>query len=206
VLIPSDPADRPRRSRATVRVLLVDDRHRLLLFQDSDDPVGALWWMLPGGGIDPGETELAAVVRELGEETGLVVDPAAVLGPLARRHVVHGYSNQIVDQDEAFYAVRVPPFEVDVSGHTDDERRTVRQHRWWTRAELSATGDEVWPVALTPLWDLVDEPAAWPRELGTVEESTVPAEESTVPAEEATVPAEEATVPAEPAPERRARP
>ncbi len=35
---------------------------------------------LPGGGIDPGETPQAAVVREFGEETGLIVRAGAVLG------------------------------------------------------------------------------------------------------------------------------
>ncbi|MGC1302932.1 MAG: NUDIX domain-containing protein [Caulobacteraceae bacterium] len=35
---------------------------------------------LPGGGIDPGETPQAAVVREFGEETGLVVCARRLLG------------------------------------------------------------------------------------------------------------------------------
>lgn len=34
---------------------------------------------LPGGALDPGEGELAALVREFGEETGLVVEPGPVL-------------------------------------------------------------------------------------------------------------------------------
>jgi arsenate reductase (glutaredoxin) len=173
VLVPADPATRPRRTRSTVRVLVIDDRDRLLLLQDSDRPAQALWWMLPGGGIDPGETELGAVVREIAEETGYVVAPGTVLGPIARRHVVHGYSDQVVDQDEAFYALRVPQFEVSVAGHTEEEQRTLVQHRWWSRAELETAEDEVWPANLAAVWDLVERPRAWPRALPTVEESTV---------------------------------
>jgi arsenate reductase (glutaredoxin) len=169
-----DPASRPHVVRSTVRVLVIDDRERLLLFQDSDPPIGVLWWILPGGGIDPGESELDAVVRELAEETGLAVERAAVLGPIARRHVVHGYSDQVVDQDDAFYALRVPAFAVSVAGHTADEQLTLQQHRWWARAELESTEDEVWPVILPELWDLVASPSTWPRPLETVEESSVP--------------------------------
>ncbi|MCC7268686.1 MAG: NUDIX domain-containing protein [Caulobacteraceae bacterium] len=33
------------------------------------------WFDLPGGALDPGEDGLVAVVREFGEETGLVVRP-----------------------------------------------------------------------------------------------------------------------------------
>jgi 8-oxo-dGTP diphosphatase len=36
---------------------------------------GGDWIDLPGGAVDPGEDELRAVVREFGEETGLVVAP-----------------------------------------------------------------------------------------------------------------------------------
>jgi len=37
-------------------------------------------WDLPAGAIDPGETPAQAVVREVHEETGLIVEPTAVLG------------------------------------------------------------------------------------------------------------------------------
>jgi 8-oxo-dGTP diphosphatase len=37
------------------------------------------WWDLPGGAVEAGEDEQAALVREFGEEAGLVVRPAALL-------------------------------------------------------------------------------------------------------------------------------
>lgn len=168
-----DPARRQRIVRRAVRVLLLDPDERVLLFQDSDPNIGVRWWILPGGGIDAGEAELDAVVREIAEETGLVLDPADVQGPLARRHVVHGFSDVIVEQDESFYTARTPAFEVSVAGHTELEQQTLQQHRWWSRAELAHRTEEVWPVRLPGIWDLLADPGRWPVELGEVEESSV---------------------------------
>ncbi|MEO6340874.1 MAG: NUDIX domain-containing protein [Caulobacteraceae bacterium] len=39
----------------------------------------ASWYDLPGGAIDPGEDEGQALVREFGEETGLIVRPGALI-------------------------------------------------------------------------------------------------------------------------------
>jgi len=38
-------------------------------------PPGAAWLDLPGGALDPGEGDEQALVREFGEETGLIVRP-----------------------------------------------------------------------------------------------------------------------------------
>jgi 8-oxo-dGTP pyrophosphatase MutT (NUDIX family) len=173
---PVDPATRPVRRRRTARVLVVDDAGRTLLFADSDPGLPDLrWWITPGGGVEPGESDLEAAVRELAEETGQVVDPGAIHGPLARRHVRHGYTDVVVEQDEVFFGVVVPAFEVDDAGHTEEERLTMTAHRWWTRAELATTTDTVWPDSLLRLWDLLDSggPAV---DLGVQEESTVAVE------------------------------
>lgn len=177
----ADPAQRPVVRRATVRVLVIDPRGRLLLLRDSDPNVapdtGGSWWITPGGGIDPGEGELDAVVRELAEETGHVVSPTDVLGPLARRHVVHGYSDRIVDQDDTFYAVRVPSFTVSTDGYTEEERVSLLGYRWWSPAELTTTDEEVWPVELADLLaavERVETSPRWPIALPDAEESSVP--------------------------------
>lgn len=172
---PADPSQRRHSERATVRVLLIDEHERVLLFQDSDPGAGRAWWITPGGGIDPGESELDAVLREIEEETGLVLSPGDVLGPVARRHVVHGYSDVVVDQDDAFYIVRVAEFEVSTAGFTDEELVTIQQHRWWSRDQIAAATEEIWPANLVDLWDLGDQPDRWPIALAEVEESSVPA-------------------------------
>lgn len=59
---------------------VVVDRGRVLMSQLSERVVGAAGrWTLPGGGVDPGETPLDAVVREVVEETGqhVVIDGLA---------------------------------------------------------------------------------------------------------------------------------
>ena len=174
------PQDRPRTVRRAVRVIVVDEHDRMLLLQDSDlglDPV-LHWWVTPGGGVDPGESDLEAGVRELWEETGLVVQAGDLVGPLLTREVVHGYSDKIVDQVEVFYVVRVPAFEVDTSAHTEEERLTVADIRWWTLADLASTTDVVWPGDVLAVLALASQPDRW-RD-GAVQAE--PLEESTLPA------------------------
>lgn len=165
-----------------MRVLLVDDRDRILLFRDCDlglDPVPR-WWITPGGGVDPGESDHAAAVREVAEETGLVITESDLRGPLATRTVVHGYSDVVTTQSESFFLARCPAFDVSTEGHTELERLTMTEHHWWTRAELEATTHEIWPRDLLTLWRSAevegdDAPVDAPvRDLGRVEESTVP--------------------------------
>lgn len=62
-----------------------DDTGRLLLIRRGTEP-GLGRWSLPGGRVEAGETDHAAVARELAEETGLVVRPGALVGSVIRGH------------------------------------------------------------------------------------------------------------------------
>lgn len=160
-------------------MLLIDPTDRVLLFEDSDPglPSRPTFWITPGGGIDPGESAVEAAVREVAEETGYDLAPAALSGPIAFRRVVHGYSDKVVEQGEAFYAARVEPFDVATDGHTEDEQLSMLGHRWWTADELRATTERVWPTELHRLVAAVSAGRPLPVELSADEESSVPAGE-----------------------------
>ena len=82
---------------AAIGIIFSDDKTHVLVIQRNDVPI----WVLPGGGIDPGETPENAVVREVLEETGLHVRISRKVGeytPLNRlASLTHVYECQKID-------------------------------------------------------------------------------------------------------------
>ncbi len=65
------------------------DGDRVLVAQRSGGPYDGCW-EFPGGKVEPGEDDLTALVREIGEELGVVVAPQAFLGEVVLDGVVAG--------------------------------------------------------------------------------------------------------------------
>jgi 8-oxo-dGTP diphosphatase len=75
--------------------LIQDDHGRLLLVLRGNDP-GRGQWSVPGGRVEPGEADEAAVRREIAEETELSVTVGALCGVVERPaptgvYVIHDY-------------------------------------------------------------------------------------------------------------------
>jgi 8-oxo-dGTP diphosphatase len=72
-----------------VGAALVDDRRRVLVAQRGSGPLAGLW-EFPGGKVEPGESDLSALVRECVEELGVEIVPQAFLGEVPLDGVVAG--------------------------------------------------------------------------------------------------------------------
>ncbi|SBT53198.1 NUDIX hydrolase [Micromonospora auratinigra] len=135
--------------RRAARVLLVDAGGRLLLFQGSDPARPEhRYWFTPGGGLDPQESPAEGAARELAEETGLRLSPAELGAPVWSETVEFPFDGVWYRQQQEFFLVRVPGWQVDTAGFNEIEQASVHGHRWWTVDELSSTGERYYPTDL----------------------------------------------------------
>ncbi len=66
-----------------VGAVVFDDTNRLLLVKRANPPAQGMW-SLPGGRLESGETAEQGVVREVCEETGLVIEVEREVGTVQR--------------------------------------------------------------------------------------------------------------------------
>jgi 8-oxo-dGTP pyrophosphatase MutT (NUDIX family) len=139
----------PRRAS---RVLVVDEAGRILLLHGFDPArPGHGYWFTVGGGLDPGETAVQGAARELFEETGLRICPQALGEPVWFEVAEFPFDGRWYRQEQQFFLLRVPAWEIDTAGFDEVERASVDGHRWWTLDELATTDERYYPSGLPGL-------------------------------------------------------
>ena len=117
--------------RQTARVLPVDPAGRVLLLHgwDPHHPEAPFWFTI-GGGAEGGESLREAGVRELLEETGIVLHPEALGEPIAHNTVEFTFAGYHIIQGQTFYAVLIEAVEVTLTGLDPLEQASTDKYAW----------------------------------------------------------------------------
>ena len=134
-----------------MRALILDEDDAVLLvrfhWEGFEDPRG--FWANPGGGIEPGETKLEALQRELREEVGLAVGQ---LGPEVWTKTALFPMTDWDGQVDHIHLCRTAHFDP-YPGLSAEELAAegVREVRWWSPEELRASEHTFAPRSLPEL-------------------------------------------------------
>lgn len=148
--------------RPSVRIILFDPERRVLLLRveelASSDPLrepgtpprDRTYWILPGGGLEPGETNEDAARRELLEETGV---SATDFGESVfyREKLLANGDGAMLGTEQYFVVRLTEPVEISTDGFTEPERSVLREHRWWSLDEIERTTATIYPEAFAEL-------------------------------------------------------
>lgn len=125
--------------RQAGRAILRDSSGRVLLIHFVLPNM--TFWATPGGGVEPGETLLAATARELREELGITV---ALEGPVHTAVGVFEFGGVLIENTDNFFTGRwdgIPH----LVGATEAESATLIEARWWTIEEIEAAREDIFP-------------------------------------------------------------
>lgn len=137
--------------RYAVRAVVMDEQGAVLLFRASQAVTRTRrpLWMMPGGGVKPGESWEAAILRELYEETGRRFER---VGPWVwTRRVSFSYGGTTLHQEERYYLVRCERFLPVPAALDEGEDAFLEDQRWWTAEEIRASEEWFAPRRMAEL-------------------------------------------------------
>lgn len=135
------------RTRQSSRLIILSPEKNVLLFNFShknDALSGMSYWATPGGGLEHNESFEQAALRELQEETGLKRDSVGAV-VASRTFPMQLPDGETVLAEESFFIIHAEKRDIDDSGWSENEKRVIKKHHWWTLEELKDTHETIFP-------------------------------------------------------------
>ncbi|MGH9530306.1 MAG: NUDIX hydrolase [Terriglobales bacterium] len=111
---------------AGVGAVIIDHGRVLLVRRGNPPMIGE--WSIPGGAVELGETVLGSVIREVREETGMVVEPMALLGVYDR--IIRGDEGRIL-----YHYVLIDFLCIRIAGEPQ-AASDCKEAKWFTSEEV----------------------------------------------------------------------
>lgn len=156
------------KTRNTARVIVINPQREVVLVKYEDkqpgnpaEPLRLKFWVPPGGGVDEGETFEQAAVRELDEETGIVMPS---IGPCVWQHnrdLMH--AGELKRFNLRYFIAHCGNVERLYNRTSED----IKDIRWWSLEAIRRSSEEFLPEPFADLLEplLAGELPRIPREI-----------------------------------------
>lgn len=134
-----------------VRVIILDEEKRVLMVRQHHE--GRDIWMVPGGGVEEGETSFEAGAREVMEETGLEIEMGKLIWHV--EEVSEKRGQRFVN----FFLARLTggTLELGKDPELSEENQVLREVRFMSKEELGSL-EVLYPEYLKDeLWRFLEE-------------------------------------------------
>ena len=141
--------------RNSVRILLINQDKELLLMcvddpktTSKDGKYRGRFWTTLGGGIEPSESIVQAVARELHEESGISQSDVEI-GPVVwieeLEIILYGSLTRIVQQ---FIVVHTKKKSAHLKNLTELEKEIVKEVRWFSLDQIKSHNETIFPIGI----------------------------------------------------------
>lgn len=127
--------------RPRAAAIILNENNELLVLLQKDPHTGFEWWTLPGGGMEPEESAIDTIVREVEEECHLIARPTKLI-------YMSEYVDYKIDTHHIgmFFLTTVQNIEdLQVGFDPEVEVQFIRECRFISEAELKSSSIPIFP-------------------------------------------------------------
>lgn len=127
--------------RPRAAAIILNDKNELLVLRQKNPKTGFEWWTLPGGGMEPEESVIDTIVREVQEECNVLCRPLQLI-------YVSEYVDYAIDTHHLgmFFLTALEPDSVIKAGIDPElEVQFIKECRFISEEELKNSSIPIFP-------------------------------------------------------------